>query len=69
MDFKSTNSAVIKSMFMQMQKDVFIANAKLLKEEYHNLKPNFYNANYERKLWLLLKFVTLWYCNYWRKKV
>lgn len=55
-------------MFMQMQKDVFIANAKLLKEEYHYLKPNFYNANYEHKLWLLLKFVTRWYCNYWRKK-
>lgn len=68
MDFKNTNSAVIKSMFMQMQKEVFITNAKLLKKEYLELVPNFYNQNYERKLWQLYKFVTIWYCNYWQLK-
>lgn len=68
MDFKNTNSAVIKNMFMQMNKEVFIKNANLLKQEYHNLKPNFYNANYELKIWELYKFVTIWYKNYWQLK-
>ena len=68
MDFQKTNSAVIKSMFMQMQKNVFIKNAQLLKEEYLNLKPSFYNQNYERKLWSLYKFCVIWFCNYWQSK-
>jgi hypothetical protein len=68
MDFKKTNSAVLKSMFMQMQKDVFIANAQLLKKEYLEFKPNFYNKNYEVKLWQLLKFCTIWYINFWKSK-
>ena len=68
MDFKKTNSAVLKNMFMQMQKDVFIQNVKFLQQEYLELKPNFYNQNYERKLWQLYKFITIWYCNYWQSK-
>ena len=68
MDFKKTNSAVLKSMFLKMDKPVFIQNVRLLKNEYLELQPNFYNQNYERKLWDLYKFTTIWYCNYWRKK-
>lgn len=68
MDFKNTNSAVIKSMFMQMKKNVFVQNVKLLKAEYLQLVPNFYNQNYERKLWELYKFSAFWYWNYWQSK-
>ena len=40
---------------------VFIRNVKILKAEYLELKPNFYNQNYERKLWNLYKFsAILW---------
>jgi len=56
MDFKKTNSAVLKSMFLKMDKPVFIQNVRLLKNEYLELQPNFYNQNYERKLWDLYKF-------------
>lgn len=61
MDFKKTNSAVLKSMFLKMDKPVFIQNVRLLKNEYLELQPNFYNQNYERKLWDLYKFsAVLW---------
>lgn len=68
MDFKKTNSAVLKSMFLQMDKPVFIQNVRLLKNEYLELKPNFYNQNYERKLWNLYKFCTLFYFKNWCKR-
>lgn len=68
MDLKKTNSAVIKSMFIQMKKEEFITNAELVKKEYLELVPNFYNQNYERKLWEIYGFVTRFYCNYWLKK-
>ena len=56
MDFKKTNLAVLKSIFSHMDDVVFIRNVKILKAEYLELKPNFYNQNYERKLWDLYKF-------------
>lgn len=68
MDLKKTNSAVIKSMLMRMDKDTFIKNAKLIKKEYLGLIPNFYNQNYERKLWLLYQFSAQWYQRFWCKK-
>ena len=61
MDFKKTNLAVLKSIFSHMDDVVFIRNVKILKAEYLELKPNFYNQNYERKLWDLYKFsAVLW---------
>ena len=61
MDFKKTNLAVLKSIFSHMDDVVFIRNVKILKAEYLELKPNFYNQNYERKLWNLYKFsAILW---------
>ena len=61
MDFKNTNLAVLKSIFSHMDDVVFIRNVKILKAEYLELKPNFYNQNYERKLWDLYKFsAVLW---------
>lgn len=68
MDFKKTNSAVLKSMFLQMDKPIFIQNVRLLKNEYLELKPSFYNKNYEMKLWNLHKFCTLFYYKNWCKR-
>lgn len=68
MDFKNTNSAVIKKQFTLMQKDIFVKNAQLLKKEYLKINPNFHNQNYERKIWDLYKFITIWYKNYWQLK-
>ena len=68
MDFKKTNSAVLKNSFILMDKSVFCSNVKLLKEEYLSLKPTFYNKNYERKLWELYKFCTIFYINFWCRK-
>jgi hypothetical protein len=68
MDFKKTNSAVLKKMFLHMEKATFIENVRFLKNEYLNLKPDFYNKNYEMKLSNLYKFCMLFYLKKWCKK-
>lgn len=58
MDFKNTNPAVIKSMFLQMDEATFIANAKQLKTELLALEITFYSQNYRfalKKLYLWCK--------------
>jgi hypothetical protein len=66
-NFKKINSAVLKNNFTKMDRDVFIQNVKLLKNEYLQLKPNLFNHNYESKLWSLYKFCTLLYYKKWCK--
>lgn len=63
MDFKKTNSAVIKSMFSNMNRSTFIQNAKLLKMEYLEIKPNENNKNYEVKIQALLVWISIFYKN------
>lgn len=46
MDFKNTNSTVLKSIFLQMDKETFICNAKALKNELIGQKITLKNANY-----------------------
>ncbi len=46
MDFKKTNPAVLKSMFLQMDQETFITNAKALKKELVGQKITLKNANY-----------------------
>lgn len=61
MDFKKTNSAVIKTMFSNMNRSTFIQNAKLLKMEYLEIKPNEKNKNYEVKIQTLLVWISIFY--------
>jgi hypothetical protein len=46
MDFKRTNQAVLKSMFLQMDKATFIHNAQDLKSQLVGQKITLSNANY-----------------------
>lgn len=46
MDFKKTNPAVLKSLFLQMDKPTFILNANALKSELIGQKVTLKNANY-----------------------
>lgn len=69
MDLKHTNSAVIKKMLMNMDKETFIENAGFIKKKYIELVPIFHNQNYERKLRLLVGFSILWYRNFWAVKL
>ena len=50
MDFKKTNMAVIKSMFLQMDKETFIKNMELLKQELLSVEVTPKNANYRYAL-------------------
>lgn len=50
MDFKKTNMAVIKSMFLQMDKETFIKNMELLKEELSTVEVTAKNVNYRYAL-------------------
>lgn len=48
-------------MLKSKKKNDFIKSAQIIKKEYLELVPNFYNQNCERKLWDLYKFSTvLW---------
>jgi len=46
MDFKQTNPAVLKSMFLQMDKATFLKNAQDCKSELYKQSPTLQNANY-----------------------
>ena len=46
MDFKKTNPAVLKSMFLKMDKETFVTNANALKSELTGQKITLKNANY-----------------------
>lgn len=50
MDFKKTNMAVIKSMFLQMDEETFIKNMELLKKELSTVEVTAKNANYRYAL-------------------
>jgi len=56
MDFKKTNPAVMKSMFLQMDKETFIANMELLNEKLLNIEVTAKNANYRYALLNLYKW-------------
>ncbi|MBJ2173629.1 hypothetical protein JBL43_05230 [Aureibaculum sp. A20] len=57
MDFKKTNTAVIKTMFSQMDKETFIKNMGLLKEELTNVEVTTKNENYRMSLLNLYKWL------------
>lgn len=56
MDFKKTNMAVIKSMFLQMDKKTFIKNMELLKKELSTVEVTPKNASYRYALVNLYKW-------------
>ncbi|MDY7396973.1 hypothetical protein UMM65_17135 [Aureibaculum sp. 2210JD6-5] len=62
MDFKKTNPAVIKTMFSRMDKETFIKNMQLLKEELKNVEVTLKNDNYrfallELYIWGTIVFI------------
>ena len=61
MDFKKTNHAVIKSMFLQMDEKTFIKNAKDCKNELLNQTITLQSANYRFALLNLFKWLRVTY--------
>ncbi len=63
MDFKKTNPAVLKSMFLQMDKETFVINANALKSELLSIEISFKNANYRESLKRLYLWCKTTYIN------
>lgn len=57
MDFKKTNPAVLKSMFLQMDKETFIKNALDCQKELIAQPISLQNANYRFALINLYKWL------------
>lgn len=61
MDFKKTNTAVLKSMFSHMDKKTFILNAQALKKELIDCEVSIHTQNYREALKRLYVWIVVFY--------